>query len=61
MLKFLDFLNETLGVNEDVKKITDIIFNHVLTNVDELKTNKILILNNIIQDNYKNLYVGYVG
>jgi hypothetical protein len=35
-----DFLNERLGINENVKKISDMIFNEVLLHLTELETNQ---------------------
>jgi len=52
---FDKFLNEKLGVNKDVKKITSFIFNLVMENLTGLKNNKILVFKNILQNNYGDL------
>lgn len=54
---FNDFLNEKLGVNEDVKKLTNIIYDAVVHNIDKLKNDKILIFNNFLQNNYQDLVI----
>lgn len=52
---FDNFLNEKLGVNKDVKKITNLIFDLVMKNLTKLKNEKILIFNNVLQNNYGDL------
>ena len=36
MLKFTEFLNEKLGVNKDVKKMTNLIYDAVIKNLNTL-------------------------
>lgn len=55
MLTFNNFLNEKLNVNDNVKKISYMVFNQILLNLDELEKNKKLELNNFLEKNYPDL------
>jgi len=55
MKTFKEFLNEKLGINDNVKKLSNILFNKVKSDFNYLKSNKILIINNFLQENYKEI------
>lgn len=52
MLTFNNYLNERLNVNDNVKKISSMIFNQILLNLNELELNKKFELNNFLEKNY---------
>ena len=57
MLTFTNFLNETLGVNNDVKKITDLLYRAVISNISTLKSNGVLTFTNFLQNNYPDIVI----
>ena len=54
LYKFNDFLSESV-INQDVKKITELIYVEFFKNITEFKNDSILVLNDFLSKNYQDL------
>jgi len=54
LYKFNDFLSESV-INQDVKKITELIFIEFSKNINRFENDKILVLDNFLSKNYQDL------